>query len=129
MGEFIVRLNVTDNYFYYVKEHPENKVIVYGAGYFAKKNYKYMGSIDFFCDQNARQIGSIDKIVCITPEELFQMKETMIILISIKDRRIVDSVCQTIEQSGIDAEVFSFFDNPAFSWFDISKYILKSFFL
>lgn len=47
MGKMI-NLNITDNYFEYVKKHSEAVVIVYGVGNMTRKNYKYMGHIDYF---------------------------------------------------------------------------------
>lgn len=117
-----MKLNVTDNYYDYVKKHPACKVVIYGAGYFARKYYKQFGRIDFFCDQNATKIGRIENIPCLLPEEVFDLNEEVTLLVCIKDRNVVDTVCDMFEASGIDAELFYFFDNPAFSQFDFTKY-------
>lgn len=117
-----MKLNIIDNYFDFVKKHSEYKVIIYGAGNIAQTNYKYFGHIDFFCDQNAKNIGNIENIPCITLEELSAFKDKMIILICIKNKNVVSEVCKVIEELNICAEVFCFFDNPAFQKFDFSKY-------
>lgn len=46
----------------------------------------------------------------------------MIILICIKDKKVVHEVYDALAKLHIDAEVFSFFQNPAFSQFDDSDY-------
>lgn len=118
----MISVNVTDNYFDYVKKHPECIVVVYGAGDMSRKNYKYMGHIDFFCDQNAKCIKSIDNIPCLIPEELINFNNKVIILICIKQKTLVDEICLTLEKLQIDAEVFYFFENTAFSRFEYAQY-------
>lgn len=117
-----MEINVKDNFFDYVKEHPQYKVVVYGAGKMARSNYQYFGHIDFFCDRKAEEIGCIENVVCITPEELLSFKDKVIVLISIQNQDVVRNVCKMLKEIEGGAEVFYFFDNPAFSRFDISKY-------
>ena len=121
----MINMNVTDNYFDYVKKHSEYKVVVYGAGNMTRKNYKFMGHIDFFCDQNAKNIGKIGNISCLMPEELKKFNDRIIILICIKNKKVVFEVCSMMEKQHINAEIFSFFQNPAFSQFDDSEYIYE----
>lgn len=120
-----MKLNVTDNYFDYVKKYPECKVVIYGAGNIARNNYKGLGHIDFFCDQRAKDIGKIEDIPCITPEELSAFDKKITILICIKNRVIVDEICRKFEDLRLNAEVFYFFQNPAFLRFNFSKYSYK----
>lgn len=121
-GEKMMNLNITDNYFDYVKKHPKYKVVVYGAGDMSRKNYKYMGHVDFFCDQKAECIERIDNIPCLTPEELTNFNDKVIILICIKQKSLVDDICLMLDKLRIDAEVFYFFENSAFSRFDYAQY-------
>ncbi len=115
-------INVEDNFFDYVREHPQYKVVVYGAGGIARQNYKYFGHIDFFCDKKAKNIGNIGNVKCITPEELIAFKDKVIVLISIQDKDSVKEVCKVLGNTEGGTEVFWFFKNPAFSRFDDSKY-------
>lgn len=115
-------VNVKDNYFDYIKEHLECKVIIYGAGKAARENYKHLGRIDFFCDINADKIGNVENIPCIAPKELQEFENKIIILISICARDVVEDVCNMLANLQIDAEIFYLFDNPAFHRFDFSKY-------
>ena len=117
-----MKFNVENNYFDYVKEHPEYKVIIYGAGNVARKYYRYFGHIDFFCDKNAKNIGSIDHIPCVTIDELTDFNGKLIVLVCIQNRKIADEVCQSFENLGMHAELFYFYENVAFSRFDFSKY-------
>lgn len=117
-----MELNIKDNFLDYVKAHPQHKVVVYGAGNMARTNYKYFGHVDFFCDRNAEEIGSIENIACITPKELAAFKDKVIVLISIQDQDVVKEVCETLKETEVGAEVFYFFENPAFPRFDLSKY-------
>lgn len=120
-----MKLNRKENYYDYLKMHPEYKIVIYGAGSIARSNYKYFGHIDFFCDRNAGNIKNVDNIPCLTPEELSVYKDKMIMLVCIKSRSTVDEVCRTIEKLAIDVEIFDFYDNPAFSRFDFSNYLYK----
>lgn len=115
-------INVTDNFFEYVRQHPQYKVVVYGAGNLARNNYKYLGRVDYFCDRNAEEIKSIDNIACITPQQLAAFPDKTTVLICIQNRDVADEICRTLEELKVNAEVFYFYDNPAFSRFDYSKY-------
>lgn len=118
----MINYHVKDNYFEYVESNPECKVIVYGAGNEGRKNCKYIGRIDFFCDKRARDIGKINGISCLLPQELEKINERMIVLICIRQKSIVDSICEMLGRLQIDAEVFTFFNNPAFPVFDGSPF-------
>lgn len=118
----MMKLNVKDNYFDYVRNNPDRKIIVYGAGCETRKNYKYMGHIDYMCDQRAGQIEMIEGIPCISPKELVRFQDRVIILICIRKRSVVEQVCLMLDEMQMDAEVFSFFDNEAFPCFDASAY-------
>ena len=118
----MLEMNVKDNYFEYVKNHPDNTIVVYGAGKVTQDNYKILGHIDYICDQRAKQIIDIENISCILPEELTTINGRIIILICIKERAVVDEVCAKIDELKIDAEVFYFFENSAFPFFDSSVY-------
>lgn len=118
----MINYHSKDNYFEFVESNPKCKIILYGAGNEGRKNYKNIGHIDFFCDQSAESIGKIDDITCLHPKELEQIKDKMIILICIRQKSIVNSICELLGTLQIDAEVFSFFDNPAFPMFDGSAF-------
>ena len=115
-------INVRDNFYEYVKQYPEYKVVVYGAGNVARNYYKGLGRVDYFCDRNAKEIKSIDAIPCITPEQLAAFPEKVTVLICIQNRNAVDEICRMLEKLKVKAEVFYFYDNPAFSRFDYSRY-------
>lgn len=117
-----VNFNVKNDYFDFVKKHPECMVIVYGAGKIAHEHYKYLGHIDYFCDLRARSIGKVENILCIAPEELQQFENKLIILICIKDETAVLEILNTLKNLNIDAEVFYYYNNPAFQRFDSSQY-------
>lgn len=118
----MLRINFKDDYFEYVKNNPDNIVVVYGAGRVTRDNLNILGHIDYICDQNAKQIGNIGSIPCLLPEELKDFDKKIIILICIMQRTIVDEICSKIDELQIDAEVFYLFDNPAFSFFDNFAY-------
>ena len=74
----MVNVNLNYDYFDYVRNNPDCKVIMYGAGYEARKNYKYFDRIDYFCDQKAKSIELIENIPCLLPEELVEIQGKMI---------------------------------------------------
>lgn len=117
--------NITDDYFDFVEKHPDHKIVVYGAGDEARKNYKFIGHIDYFCDQRAEQIGVINNIPCLRPEELQNIPDKMIILICIRNESIVREVCRTLNGIKSDAEIFYFFNNTSFVGFNSSLYKRK----
>ncbi|MDE7430542.1 MAG: hypothetical protein K2N34_01265 [Lachnospiraceae bacterium] len=118
----MIAVNIKDNYFDYVKEHPDCKIVVYGAGNEARKNYRYIGHIDYFCDQRAKNIELIDDIPCLLPEELAGIRGKIIIMICIRQTAVTEQICSVLDQLQLDAVVFHFFDNPAFGRFDVSPY-------
>lgn len=114
--------NTTDDYFNYVEKHPECKIIVYGAGQESKRKYKFIGHIDYFCDQKAKTIGRINNIPCLLPEELLHIDGKMIILVCIRNEEIANQVCESLDSIRPDAEIFYFFRNTSFTEFDYSPY-------
>lgn len=118
-------LNVRDDYFQYVREHPQYKKVVYGAGKMARELYTDLGHIDFFCDLRAEEIGSIDMIPCVLPERLKDIPGKKIILICVQNSALVDEICGKLAELQVEAEVFHLFANPAFSFFDMSAYRYK----
>lgn len=117
-------INVKEDFFEYVKRNPDCKIIVYGMGSEARKNYKDIGHIDYFCDQRAGNIEPIEDIPSLLPEELKELHERMVILICILKRDIAEQVCLELNELQIDAEVFHFFRNPAFSWLSVHSHLL-----
>lgn len=118
--------NVSDNFFEYVKEHAGQKIIVYGAGYETKRNYKYIGKADYICDQRAKDIKMFEGIPCILPEDLKNFHEKIIILICIRRKDIVGQICLMLNSLQIDAEIFYYFDNKAFPHFEASDYLYSA---
>lgn len=118
----MIDINREDDFLDYVQGHPECMVVVYGAGDEARKNRKFIGRIDYFCDRRAETIGGIDGISCLLPEELPDIRGKIIILICIRDRNAVRQICAALGALRPDAVVFDFFDNPSFAMFDFSPY-------
>ncbi len=121
--ETMIKLNVTDNYFDYIKNHPQYKVVIYGAGDQGRKCYKFIEHVDYFCDQNAKAIKEVDNIRCLLPEELLDIQSKMIILICIRDESIVRQICGTLDDLNLDAEIFYFFNKASLAEFDYSPYM------
>lgn len=117
--------NITDDYFEFVEKHPDHKIVVYGAGDEARKNYKFFGHVDYFCDQRAESMEAINNIPCLLPKELPNIQEKMIILICIRNKNIVRDVCKALDGLKLDAEIFYFFHNTSFAEFDSSLYKRK----
>lgn len=118
----MVHFNKARDYFNYVINHPDKKVIVYGAGHTARENFNYMGHVDYFCDQRAKEIRAVNGIACIQPEELLNIDGEMIILICIKRRDVVEEIKLLICELPISAEVFDYFENSSFSCFNTLTY-------
>lgn len=118
----MAKFNTTDDYFTYVENHPECKIVVYGAGEEAKKNYKFIGRVDYFCDKKAKEIGQMENIPCLLPEELPKIQSKMAILICIRNKEVAGQVCEMLNGLKLDAEVFYFFQNTSFAEFDYSPY-------
>lgn len=114
----MIKINRKDNYFDYIDKNPDHKVVIYGIGENAKNNYMNLGKIDYFCDKKAKDINELDGIPCIIPEQLKSISSQLIIMITVKNENVVSEICSELSDLDIDAEVFIFFDNPAFQWFD-----------
>lgn len=118
----MAKFNIKDDYFDYVKTHPEHRIVIYGAGDEARKNYKFVGHVDYFCDQRAKDIREIDGIPCLLPMELTNLQHRLIILICIRNEKIARQVCEMLGSLNLDAEIFYFFQNTSFAEFDFSPY-------
>lgn len=118
----MVKVNAQKNYFDYIEENRNLKIIVYGAGNVARANKKDIGRIDFFCDKKADEIGEIDRVPCILPMALKEFEEKIIILICVEQKSYVEEICSMIDDLHIEAEVFWLFDNKAFSFFNALPY-------
>ncbi len=121
----MVTLNAADNYFDYKKKHPEYKNIVYGTGNMTREYFKYLGHIDFFCDKKAKEIGSIENIICLLPEELESIHDKLIIVICIRQKSIASEVYSMLEKLEIDAEVFHFFEDTNFAYFNDTPFLYQ----
>ena len=116
----MININLTDDYYEFVKGHNGKKVL-YGAGNVAKTNFKLVGDIDCFCDKKATSIKNIDGIECISPEELENLNERLIILVCIENEEVFNRVCQDLSKLDITADVFWLLDNPAFDFFQYNS--------
>ena len=117
--------NSRDDYFEYIHNHPEDKVVIYGAGDMGRKYYKYFEHVDYFCDQNAKKIKNIDGITCLLPEELKDIQCKMIILICVRDERVAGKIAQVLGSLNLEAEIFYFFNKGSFAEFSYSPYKRK----
>ena len=118
----MINVNVKDDFFDYVENNPDCKVVVYGAGNETKKNYEWMGHVDYICDRRAGEIKIFEGVPCILPKELEDFQDKIIILICIRDKCIVEQIYSMLDEMQINAEVFYFFENKAFPYFDASRY-------
>lgn len=121
----MINWNLKDDYFDYIKSHPARRIIVYGAGNEARKNYRFIGRIDYFCDQKADTIKAINGIPCLSPEELVDIPYQLVILICIRNESIVRQIYEALNGMELEAEVFYYFKNPSFAEFDFSPYTRK----
>lgn len=115
--------NTKQDYFDYIENHPEQKIIIYGVGNETRMNYKYMGHADYFCDQRADEIKLFEGVPCMLPAKLADFQDRITILICIRDKEIVKKIYQMFDDMRVDAEVFYFFDNKSFPYFDSTPYI------
>ena len=118
----MTHINLIDNFYDYRDKSPESKVIIYGAGKCGRDNYQQLGKIDFFCDKNAEEIKEIGNIKCISPSNLKEMKEHLIILVCVVSQELFENICSELKKLDIDAEIFFLYNNPAFSWFNREPY-------
>ncbi len=114
----MVIFNEKDDYFKYAEEHPENLIVVYGVTRLAVQNSNYIGHIDFFCDENAKNIGMVGKIPCILPSELEGLEKRLIIINCMRLEDVSGKICSFLNTFRIEAELFHFYNNPAFLYHD-----------
>lgn len=112
----MIRVNLQDDYFEYIKRHSSIKII-YGFGSITEKNYKTFGNIDYFCDKRANDIQMVGNIKCILPSDLEKLNKSLTILICISNERAFEEICKELSLLKIDAEVFYLFHNPSFKWY------------
>ena len=97
----------------YLKE--KRKIVVYGAGSELRKNFNLLPQIDIICDRDAKKIVEVNGIAVIEPERLQELKESVYIIVCIRDKLIYMEICNLMQQYQIDAQIFHYFNNISFN--------------
>lgn len=92
------------------------QTVIYGAGVYGKKVLPYLyNNVSYICDKQAEAIKEINNIKVIKPKQLESLKTKFVILICVKSEEVKASIKAELSTLSINAMVFDFFDNIAFS--------------
>lgn len=106
-------MNFEDNFFDYIKD-TDRKIVLYGIGTVGKTAYPYIPNISYVCDEKADGCMNFGGMKVLRLEQLLSIGEKYIIVICIKNYEMCKAVYQEIERIGLDALVFTFYNNVAF---------------
>lgn len=104
----------TDDFYQYAK-NTDRKVVLYGIGVTGETAYPYIPDISYVCDKRADGTISFHGHRVLNINELADCNEKYLIVICIKKIDICQDIAKKIQKLGLDAYVFSFYDNDAFS--------------
>ena len=111
----------TDNYYQYAKD-TDRKVVLYGIGTTGETAYPYISNISYVCDKKADGCLTFHGKRVLQIEDLIGLNEKFIIIICVKNLQICQEISQNIQNLGLDAFVFRFYDNIAFNCYHELKY-------
>lgn len=97
------------------------KTVIYGAGLYAKRAFPYLKNVSYICDRRAGEIKELNGTAVILPGQLEMLGEMLLIVICIKSESIRKEIKDQLRMLSIDACVFDYFDNAAFSLFKEKK--------
>lgn len=72
--------------------------MVYGAGSELRKNFNLLPQIDIICDRDAKKIVEVNGIAVIEPERLQELKESVYIIVCIRDKLIYMEICNLMQR-------------------------------
>lgn len=111
----------TDNFYQYAKD-TDRKVVLYGIGVTGETAYPYIPDVSYVCDRKADGLLSFHGHKVMRIDELVGYDERYLVVICIKKLEICQEISKEIERLGLDACVFSFYDNDAFSCYHELSY-------
>ncbi len=98
------------------------RTVVYGAGAYLKRIFPYLSEhINYICDKQADTIKKYEETDVISPKELENIHEELLIIICVKKEEIRSEIKRELEKLAIDACVFDYFDNIAFDVYKESQ--------
>ncbi len=103
----------------YIANHPEESVLIYGAGNNGKRCLHYIKEADYFVDKRAKEILKIEAVKCISPEESLSLTGKKILIISISDPAVKKTIRKYYEGKD-DFTIFEFVNTLEFD-----KYVYK----
>lgn len=112
----------TDNFYQYAKE-TDRKVVLYGIGITGETAYPYLGNVSYVCDKKADGMISFHGHKVIRIEDLTGRDEKYLIVICVKNIQVCQEISEYIGQLELDAFVFYFYDNDAFSCYHELPYM------
>ncbi len=116
-----------DSLLNYLNEHPEDKIVIYGAGNNGRRCLNYIGKADYFVDKRANEICYVEGIKCIEPNDVYSIDGNKIILLSMADisaRRYVKNYYKNLK----DATIFEFvrtLDDTKYAYNNVESRPLK----
>lgn len=114
-------MNFKDNFYDYVKD-TDRKIVLYGIGTAGEIAYPYISNISYVCDKKANGRMEFYGMKVYNLPDLQNFGEKYIIVICIKNYEVCKAVYQDIEEVGLDALVFVFYNNIAFRCYHELKY-------
>jgi hypothetical protein len=103
-----VVIEVRNDDFFKALSTLKGKLVLYGAGYAARKVYPYLSRIDYVCDQKADGTLKLHDITAIKPSELEGIGARLIILVCIIDEQVSEQIVAYLKTLAIEGVVFCY---------------------
>lgn len=118
----MIKIMDSNESFFETVVEKQKKVIIYGAGTVGERVSHYIDNVEFFCDKKANEKNNLNGIKIIKPENLAQFNQEKIILVCVRDNKIIfQEVCNEINKYAINVKIYNFFDNNSFQIFSFNK--------
>lgn len=118
----MIKIMDSNESFFETVVEKQKKVIIYGAGTVGERVSHYINNVEFFCDKKANEKNNLNGIKIIKPENLAQFNQEKIILVCVRDNKIIfQEVCNEIKKYAINVKIYNFFDNNSFQIFSFNK--------
>lgn len=90
------------------------KTVIYGAGMYARWAIPYIKNISYICDKRADELGELNGIEVIKPEQLVSISGNLRIVICVRSEKVRNEIKDELLGMPIDAFIYDYMDNVSF---------------
>lgn len=110
----MVKMMSYNDSFFDLDSNANYNTVIYGAGMYARWAIPYIKNISYICDKRADELGELNGIKVIKPEQLVNIKGTLRIVICVNSEKVRGEIKNELLRMPIDALVYDYMDNVSF---------------